>query len=134
MRGELIAGCILALAAAAIIVRLRSVATITYAGGWNHLHRLRGVPLSAVRSVFVVAAEIVRSLWDPHALKGHVEELPFEFGTSTDPNDAFRRARVTYGICVAPSTVVCIMDRGKLVQHRLVGRTRTARWDERWPV
>jgi hypothetical protein len=134
VRDEMIAGAALAALAAFTAVRLRALSVVTYAPRWLELWHLHSVPLKMVRETGAVAWCIVRSLIGPSLLKGEVGVLPFDFGGAKNPDDALRRALSTYGICLSPDAVVCLMDEGTLIVHRLVGRTDPASSDRRWPV
>ena len=130
---ELVAGAVIAVVAALVAVRLYDVCTTRYAARWSELRRFAGVPWAMLRDTGVVALCILRSVADRDALQGKMQHLPMDFGNERDPNDAARRALVTYGTCLAPNTVVCLVDRRGLYLHRLAGSSRPPK-DVRWPI
>lgn len=130
---ELVAGGIIAAFAALIVTWLYVITETRYAPRWLDLVRLGDLPVKIARETLVVGAAILRSFVDSRALKGSVEHIPMEFGELKSPYAATRRALVTYGISIAPNTIVCVVDRRGLFVHRLVGRTRRPS-ERRWPL
>lgn len=130
---ELIAGAIIAVAAALVAVRLYGVSETRYAARWPELRRFAGVPWAILRDTGVVGGCILRSLTDRDALKGAIEHLPMDFGEEHDPQDAARRALVTYATCIAPNRIVCVVDYRGLFVHRLAGSSSPPE-DVWWPI
>ena len=133
VEGELIAGGIIAVVAAIAVTWLYVVSETRYSARWSDLWRLSGVPNDVARDTLTVGAAIVRSLVDRNAMKGTVEQIPMEFGAEHGSYAATRRALVTFGTCIAPNTIVCLIDDRGLFVHRLVGPAKPHA-DRRWPL
>lgn len=117
---ELVAGAAIAAVAAAVVLRGYAVAQTRYAADWWRLRAWIALPWMVLRDACVVGAAIARSLWDPAALKGRVEQRPFDFGEPHDPHAATRRAVETFRISAAPNTVVAMIEPDVIAVHHLV--------------
>lgn len=131
--GEIVAGAIVAALCTAIVRVALLNGEPDVRERWTRLRHLSGVPRQMLHDAFMVAGRILRSLRTGEPLTGYFVRVGYRPAES-EAFDQGREALAIIGICAAPNTIVCEVDRrGTLLVHQLLARDMPHESDE-WPL